>query len=139
MEKKIYAWEPYFFMFFGLFHLHRIWGLIDRKSYADFWVGMMVRLYITGRVCFCIRCQTIDAKKTITWIWYCENCISFKLLSLEQYLQVYHASAKDGYRVNVREKKDYDKITFIENHLNNAWITIYLNLRRIYYDRISRC
>ena len=41
MEKKIYAWEPYFFMFFGLFHLHRIWGLIDRKSYADFWVGVM--------------------------------------------------------------------------------------------------
>ena len=41
MKKKIYAWEPYFFMFFGLFHLHRIWGLIDRKSYADFWVGVM--------------------------------------------------------------------------------------------------
>ena len=41
MKKKIYAWEPYFFMFFGLFHLHRIWGLIDRKSYANFWVGLM--------------------------------------------------------------------------------------------------
>lgn len=41
MKKKIYAWEPYFFMFFGLFHLHRIWGLVDRKSYADFWVGLM--------------------------------------------------------------------------------------------------
>ena len=41
MKKKIYAWEPYFFMLFGLFHLHRIWGLIDRKSYADFWVGLM--------------------------------------------------------------------------------------------------
>lgn len=51
---------------------------------------------------------------------HCENGVSFKLLSLEQYLQVYHASAKDGYRVNVREKKDYDKITFIEKHLNNA-------------------
>ncbi len=41
MKKKIYAWEPYFSMFFGLFHLHRIWGLVDRKSYADFWVGLM--------------------------------------------------------------------------------------------------
>lgn len=41
MKKKIYAWEPYFFMFFGFFHLHRIWGLVDRKSYADFWVGLM--------------------------------------------------------------------------------------------------
>ena len=39
--KKIYAWEPWFFMFFGLFHLHRIWGLIDRTSYADFWLGIL--------------------------------------------------------------------------------------------------
>ena len=27
MEKRILVWEPCFFMFFGLFHLHRIWGL----------------------------------------------------------------------------------------------------------------
>ena len=41
MEKKIFAWEPVFFLFFGLFHLHRIWGLIDRKAYADFWLGIL--------------------------------------------------------------------------------------------------
>ena len=41
MEKKIYFWEPYFFWFFGLFHLHRIWGLIDRQSYADFWMNLL--------------------------------------------------------------------------------------------------
>ncbi len=41
----------------------------------------------------------------------------FKLLSLEQYLKVYSASAKDGYRIKVRQKKDNDKITFIENRL----------------------
>lgn len=29
------------FLFFGAFHLHRIWGLFDRKSYADFWIGVM--------------------------------------------------------------------------------------------------
>lgn len=39
--KKIEAFEPWFFLFFGVFHLHRIWGLLDRKSYADFWVGIM--------------------------------------------------------------------------------------------------
>ncbi|HOF00807.1 MAG TPA: hypothetical protein PK385_01430 [Spirochaetota bacterium] len=39
--KKIYAWEPYFFIFFGLFHLHRIWALVDRKSYASFWIGIL--------------------------------------------------------------------------------------------------
>ena len=39
--KKIYCWEPWFFMFFGLFHLHRIWGLFDRESYASFWMGIL--------------------------------------------------------------------------------------------------
>lgn len=41
MEKKVFAWEPWFFMAFGTFHLHRIWGLIDRNSYAEFWVGLL--------------------------------------------------------------------------------------------------
>lgn len=41
MEKKVFAWEPWFFMAFGIFHLHRIWGLIDRNSYAEFWVGLL--------------------------------------------------------------------------------------------------
>ena len=40
--KKIYKWEPWFFIFFGLFHLHRIWALIDRESYASFWLGIMI-------------------------------------------------------------------------------------------------
>ena len=41
MEKKISAWEPWFFIVFGLFHLHRIWGLIDRNSYAEFWMKLL--------------------------------------------------------------------------------------------------
>ena len=41
LTKKIYLWEPWFFIFFGLFHIHRIWALIDRASYASFWMGMM--------------------------------------------------------------------------------------------------
>ena len=43
--------------------------------------------------------------------------VSFLLLSLEQYLAVYRQSSKDGYRVNVRQKKDADKIRFIESKL----------------------
>ena len=39
--KKTYAWEPWFFMFFGLFHLHRIWALFDREGYASFWLGLV--------------------------------------------------------------------------------------------------
>ncbi len=41
----------------------------------------------------------------------------FKLLSLEQYLKVYTASAKDGYRTEIRNKKDSDKIKFIREQL----------------------
>ena len=40
-QKKILAWEPWFFMFFGAFHLHRIWGLVDRVSYAEFWIRVL--------------------------------------------------------------------------------------------------
>ena len=43
--------------------------------------------------------------------------VRFLLLSLEQYLSVYQKSSKDGYRVNVRQKKDADKIRFIESKL----------------------
>ena len=43
--------------------------------------------------------------------------VRFLLLSLEQYLAVYKQSTKDGYRVNVRQKKDADKIRFIESKL----------------------
>ena len=45
------------------------------------------------------------------------NGVRFLLLSLEQYLAVYQKSSKDGYRVNVRQKKDADKIRFIESKL----------------------
>lgn len=41
MKKKILIWEPWFFIAFGLFHLHRIWALIDRNSYAGFWMGIL--------------------------------------------------------------------------------------------------
>ncbi len=43
--------------------------------------------------------------------------VNFLMLSLEQYLAVYKQSSKDGYRVNVRQKKDADKIRFIESKL----------------------
>ena len=44
----------------------------------------------------------------------------FKVLSLEQYLKVYTASSRDGYRINVRKKKDEDKIAFILKHLKHT-------------------
>ena len=46
-----------------------------------------------------------------------EAQVSFRLLSLQQYLRVYTASSKDGYRANVKEKKDMEKIALIERCL----------------------
>lgn len=42
----------------------------------------------------------------------------FRLLSLKQYLKVYEASSKDGYRVHNRNKKDFEKIEFIREKLS---------------------
>lgn len=41
--QKIEAFEPLFFLFFCLFHLHRVWALADRISYAAFWLGVLER------------------------------------------------------------------------------------------------
>ncbi len=43
--------------------------------------------------------------------------IDFRLLTLQQYLKVYTASSKDGYRKDVRNKKDTEKIALIREHL----------------------
>lgn len=40
-KEKIYCYEPWFFILFGIFHLHRIWGLVDRQAYASFWLNVM--------------------------------------------------------------------------------------------------
>jgi len=40
-KSKIIWFEPIVFLFFGAFHLHRIWSLIDRYGYSDFWLSVM--------------------------------------------------------------------------------------------------
>ena len=44
-----------------------------------------------------------------------ESGTKYRLLSVKQYLAVYKASAKDGYRVNTRGKKDAEKIALWKN------------------------
>ena len=39
--REISPFEPWFFILFGLFHLHRVWGLLDREDYAAFWLGVL--------------------------------------------------------------------------------------------------
>lgn len=57
--KRVEAYEPWFFLFFGVFHLHRIWGLFDRISYAEFWLSVMegrgiFYYFLMGFCCFCV-------------------------------------------------------------------------------------
>lgn len=65
-------------MFFGLFHLHRIWGIIDRISYANFWLGILknkgvfyfLLMGILAFLCICgivVFCKNI--KNNCWWRW----------------------------------------------------------------------
>ena len=40
IENK-YRFESLFYLFFGLFHMHRIWAFIDSKTYNDFWLSVL--------------------------------------------------------------------------------------------------
>lgn len=48
---------------------------------------------------------------------YQKEDIKYKLLTLEQYLKVYERSSLDGYRINKKEKKDFEKIEYIKQAL----------------------
>ena len=43
--------------------------------------------------------------------------VEFMTLTIKQYLKVYTTSLKDGYRINIRQKKDQDKIILISKYL----------------------
>lgn len=47
-----------------------------------------------------------------------ENGIKYFLLELQDYLKVYTASSKDGYRKNVKNKQDNQKIDLINSYLS---------------------
>lgn len=47
-----------------------------------------------------------------------EEGVRYSLLSLQDYLKVYTASAKDGYRQNKKNKKDEQKIEWIKKALD---------------------
>lgn len=80
MEKKIIAWEPWLFIFFGLFHLHRIWGMFDRTSYAGFWIdilenkGLLYFILMGTLAFFCVLgvitfCRNIHNNYWWRWIY----------------------------------------------------------------------
>ena len=59
MTCPVFWVEPAFFLLFGLFHLHRIWGLADRRGYASFWLnvlenrGPLYWLLMAVLICLC--------------------------------------------------------------------------------------
>lgn len=76
--KKIYWFEPLFFLFFGVFHLHRIWGLIDRESYAVFWMQTLERkgiiyyvlmMVLTGLCVLGIIVFFKEVRQNYWWRW----------------------------------------------------------------------
>lgn len=75
MKKEVFAWEPWFFITFGLFHLHRIWGLIDRNSYAGFWTDLLenkgilyfILMGILGALCILGIITFIKNKRRNYW------------------------------------------------------------------------
>lgn len=75
MKKRVFAWEPWFFIAFGLFHLHRIWGLIDRNSYAGFWTDLLenkgilyfILMGILGALCILGIITFIKNKRRNYW------------------------------------------------------------------------
>ena len=49
-----------------------------------------------------------------------EHGVSYYLLELSDYLKVYIASSKDGYRKSVKNKQDEDKIALIKNVITSG-------------------
>ena len=110
--KKIEIWEPWFFLFFGVFHLHRIWGLLDPKSYADFWLGIMENkgalYYLTMGVlaALCIWGIGIFIKKrhhNFWWRWvyvFGGGYVLFDLFAIMVGLEFWHGLILKMYDIN---------------------------------------
>lgn len=110
--KKISAFEPWVFIFFGVFHLHRIWGLIDRKSYADFWLGIMeskgIFYYLLmGILAILCICGIITFLKNLHhndwWRWiyiFCGGYLLFDLFAIAAGLGFWHELIGNMYDVS---------------------------------------
>ncbi|MDE6763252.1 MAG: hypothetical protein K2J73_06200 [Oscillospiraceae bacterium] len=97
--KKIKVFEPWVFIFFGIFHLHRIWGLIDRKSYADFWLGIMeskgafyyMLMGILAGLCICGIVTFLQNNFWWRWIYiFCGGYLLFDLFAIVTGLEFWH-------------------------------------------------
>lgn len=100
--KKVEVFEPWIFIFFGVFHLHRIWGLIDRQAYADFWVktmeskGILYYLLMGILTALCIwgiRTFLKNRHNNFWWRWiyiFCGGYLLFDLFAIATGLRFWH-------------------------------------------------
>lgn len=100
--KKVEVFEPWIFIFFGVFHLHRIWGLIDRQAYADFWVktmeskGILYYLLMGILAALCIwgiRTFLKNRHNNFWWRWiyiFCGGYLLFDLFAIATGLRFWH-------------------------------------------------
>lgn len=100
--KNIKAFEPWVFIFFGVFHLHRIWGLINRRPYADFWLGIMENkgafyyalMLILAGLCICgIITFLKNLHNNFWWRWiyiFCGGYLLFDLFAIMTGLKFWH-------------------------------------------------
>ena len=110
--KKIYSYEPWFFIFFGIFHLHRIWGLVDRKSYATFWMNVMeskgifyfVLMGILAVLCVCgiiTFFRNLHHNYWWRWIYLCGGgYVLFDLFAIAAGIEIWHNNLEGEKRWN---------------------------------------
>ena len=110
--KRVEAFEPWIFIFFGVFHLHRIWGLIDRQEYADFWVKIMENkgiLYyllmgILATLCIWgIRTFLKNRHNNFWWRWvsiFCGGYLLFDLFAIATGMRFWHELILKMYDIN---------------------------------------
>lgn len=110
--KKIEKFEPFIFMFFGIFHLHRIWGLVDRRSYADFWLGVMEQknfIYFLLMIILAVLCiggigiffKNLHHNFWWRWIYVlCGGYVLFDLFAIAAGLEFWHTLILGMYDVS---------------------------------------
>lgn len=100
--KKIHVWEPWLFVFFGLFHLHRIWAIFDKESYASFWLSILEKqgmpyfltMAVLGLLCV-LGIVTFFRERNHNywwrWIYICGGCyVLFDLFAIATGLRFWH-------------------------------------------------
>ena len=106
-------------------YLNKRWNKFCSVLYEDGYVLVDEKEHTFKKEGICYSYARIEELKTFCDIPESEiqtkeeNSVKFKILSLEQYLRVYTTSIKDGYRINVRKKKDNEKILFINARLSS--------------------